>query len=427
MQDPRAVGDYTLNRTVGKGSYAQVWQAQHKVTGLNVSIKVLAKASLTTAEGKLRSAREVNLHRRLHHPFITEFFETIEDKGYLYFVLEFVDGVTVQEYVQAHGKFSEDAARLCFTELIAALDYLHRDRHLVHGNLNARNVLVDKDMNIRLTDFGLSSDISVPESEFVLSSGDPDYTCPEVIKGQPYTVSSDIWSAGILLFLMTVGCLPYEDPIPERLLQKIVFSDVFYPPFLSPVLLDLLKKLLVKDPDARITLDGIKKHPWLQQGICASLATVKTADFLSSKSDIDKQIMAKMEQLGFDVKGLAEALGSGKMSSGAAVYRQFMRQKERQDLREYMEKMKRLHAPSCVRPAFSFGTKLTMGRGEKDKEPREMELNKSQPLSDGKPLGPRSLGISFRRNRTMQVPFPVQLASKKLAAGCVRSSTPCGQ
>ena len=439
MEDPRSVGSYSLVHKIGRGSYAQVWYGRHKLTNAEVAIKILAKTSLTTLEGKTRSEHEMTLHQHMRHLFITECFETIEDKSYLYFVLEYVDNGNLQELIQRHGKLSEDVARCCFTELVSALEYLHGEKKVVHGNLNARNVLVDKAMNVRVTDFGLSSDVDVPESEFVLASSEPDYTSPEVIKGQPYSVASDVWSAGVLLFLMTVGCLPYEDQIPERLLQKIVFSDVFYPAFLSPTLVDLLKRILVKDPEMRISLDEIKRHAWLQQGLCSQILGLDS----TMRRDVDRQIVAKMAELGFDENVTREALAGDQVTPVSALYRVFARQKEMAELRDFMEKLRRLQKQglATVKPAFMFNKKRSLTNvlksgsasdasqdSSQEAKPSDMDSPKSQPvIKEERRRIPKNLGMAFRRNRTMQVPFPVQIASQRMVAGhVVRSSTPVG-
>ena len=153
--------------------------------------------------------------------------------------------------------------------------------------------------------------------------------------------------------------------------------------------------MLRKDPVSRPSIEQIMANPWFPKNQLKHFV-----DQFSQQKGIDKQIIEKMNEMGFDVSFLPQKLLSGEYSPLTAAYRQLFREVSIEKAAKEMDKI--LETSQEI-----------------------PEINQMMPVI--RPLGPRSLGMSFRRNRTMQVPFPVQLASRKLAGGCARSSTPCGQ
>lgn len=259
------IGNYIIISKLGSGSFASVWLAQHTITGFKVAIKIIYKSSLTSEEAVTRFNRECALLKQMDHPFISDLFEIIEDPENYYLIMEYVDHGNMLNYVNTNGRLSEDRARHYFCQLVSALDYLHNEKFVAHRDLKAENVLLDVHDNIRLIDFGLSNVFSKDSPELKTACGSPAYAAPEMIQGHPYTKAADIWSAGILLYAMVVGRLPYDDPNIQKLLTKIVTEEVHYPSSLSFSLVDLLKRLLVKNPEQRITLTRLKEHPWFSQ------------------------------------------------------------------------------------------------------------------------------------------------------------------
>jgi serine/threonine protein kinase len=164
-----------------------------------------------------------------------------------------------------NGRLSEDQARRYFTQLLTVLEYLHSEQKVAHRDLKCENVLLDRYNNIRLIDFGLSNQFTDLNPQLRTACGSPAYAAPEMIQGNTYTYTADIWSAGILLFALVAGYLPFDDDRASGVLQKVVHSEVGYPAFISPQLRDLLQKMICKDPEERITLDMIKAHPWFSQ------------------------------------------------------------------------------------------------------------------------------------------------------------------
>jgi serine/threonine protein kinase len=204
-------------------------------------------------------------HSHVKHPFIVELFSDFQESGNRYLVMEFLPNGDPRDRLNKTGPLAEDTVRYYFLQLVWALEYLHLEKHVAHRDLKCENILFDKYDNLRLIDFGLSR-MSEGGSDFSSVCGSPSYVAPEIIQHMPYKLSADIWSLGIVLYAMAVGQLPFVDDQTEILLRKILEEPVTYPTFLSPHLIDLLKGLLCKKPEHRLTIDQIKTHPWFSLG-----------------------------------------------------------------------------------------------------------------------------------------------------------------
>jgi len=321
LPDVSVIGNYRLKRQIGKGSFASVWLAEHLIVHINVAIKVIAKKSINTDESRIRFHREVALLKKMDHPYISQFFEYIEDEENYFLVIEFAEKGNMLEFVNEFGKLSEVTARKYFFQLVSVIEYLHDVLHVAHRDLKAENVLLDRNSNIRLIDFGLSNQFAVESPQLNTACGSPAYAAPEMIKGQPYTKSADIWSAGILLYAFVVGQLPYDDDNVQRLLQKIVYTEVTYPTYISSPLNDLLRKMLSKNPDIRITLPKIKNHYWFSQNEYASMVLPSCMNSSGGEVVIDREVTDKMIELGVDCRQLSQSLILGEHNSLTAIYK----------------------------------------------------------------------------------------------------------
>ncbi|OHT14483.1 CAMK family protein kinase [Tritrichomonas foetus] len=328
------IQDYTILQNIGEGSFATVKLGVHLPTKTKVAIKIVPIENFQDPDHTTRFQREVMLIKSIDHPFVAEFFELLEDEHYFYIIMEYVEGGNLLDYVNAIGMLTENEARKYFIQMISIFDYLHNEMKIVHRDLKAENVLLDRHCNIRLIDFGLSNKFTNENPYLSTACGSPAYASPEMIKGEEYTAASDIWSAGILLFAMTHGELPYDDDNMQRLLQKIAYSSPNYSDHISPQLYDLLTKLLEKDPKERITLQEIKEHPWFSHSDYANI--VSNDNRISSKlfinpnekdRTIDREIINKMAALGYNCTELAESLFMKESTSLTAVYRMLRKEK----------------------------------------------------------------------------------------------------
>jgi serine/threonine protein kinase len=335
------VGSFILEKSVGTGAFASVWKARHKISNHVVAIKVISKDGIDTPVARTRLQREISFLKRMEHPFVSEFFQDIDTPANIFLVMEFAENGNLLDYVNSNGRLAEDQARRYFAQLVSVLEYLHFELKVAHRDLKCENVLLDCYNNIRVIDFGLSNQFTDVNPKLNTACGSPAYAAPEMVKGNAYTQAADIWSSGILLFAIVSGYLPFDDDNIQRLLQKIVYTEVKYPAFLSPQLVDLLQKMICKDPERRITLDMIKNHPWFSQSEYNALLGESKIDAKRDGQDpvIEREIIDKMTQLGIDCHELHHSLLVGDFTELTALYRIFRRQATTERLKDLMQRV----------------------------------------------------------------------------------------
>jgi serine/threonine protein kinase len=269
----------------------------------------------------VRLIREINIIKQVDHPFIAKLFDVITTDQYTYLIQEYAQCGNLLNYVNDCGRLPEVHARRYFTQLVSALEYLHEERKVAHRDLKAENVLLDRNFNIRLIDFGISNCFTSEDATLQTACGSPAYCAPEIICGQPYTKSVDIWSSGVLLYAMLCGELPFDDESSVRLLQKVAWTEPEYPSYLSPPVSDLLHKLLTKNPDHRITIARIKTHPWFSHSEYAKFLQFRlTSDDTWLVRAVDREIVDRIAAMGLDVKDLVPSLLSGSYTETTAIY-----------------------------------------------------------------------------------------------------------
>lgn len=261
MLDLYHVGDYTLKREKGSGSFSNVYAAVHNILEKPVAIKSITKNAEPDALEHFHN--EVDILKKLDHPYILKSFESFEDGENFYHVTELVERGSLYDYVNLRGALSELEAKFIFSQILSTIEYLHLQKHIVHRDLKLENILLDRDRKIRLIDFGFS-EVFDENKLFDKMVGSPAYVAPELAIGVPYDLTVDVWSLGVILYAMTVGRLPFLGSTIEIQLKRVVLIEPFYPPTLSVTLTDLLKRLLQKDPLQRIKINEIRKHPWLK-------------------------------------------------------------------------------------------------------------------------------------------------------------------
>jgi serine/threonine protein kinase len=208
--------------------------------------------------------REMNMMRMMDHPFIVSFFDILHDDTCTYFVMELAQSGSLSRYLADQGRLAEEDARHFFYEIISVLDYLHNTKKVVHRDLKPQNILLDHNFHIRIVDFGLAKSWTAASPMMTETCGTAAYVAPEVLRGDPYSSSVDIWGAGVILYIMVAGRHPFADWKTTNVLQSIMTTDPPIPDCWSAALTHLVSNLLVKDPMKRITLADIKGHPWFE-------------------------------------------------------------------------------------------------------------------------------------------------------------------
>ncbi|XP_074311878.1 CBL-interacting serine/threonine-protein kinase 14-like [Silene latifolia] len=257
-------GKYEVGRLLGCGGFAKVYHARNIHTGQSVAIKAISKARVEKNNQTAHVTREVTVMRRLRHPHIIRLIEVLASKTKVYFILEFAKCGELFAKV-AKGRFSEDLGRRYFQQLISAVGYCHA-RGVFHRDLKPENLLLDENFKLKVTDFGLSALKEDGNEMLGTLCGTPAYVAPEVLGKKGYFGDKvDIWSCGIILFVLTAGYLPFNDTNLMNLYRKIYKGEFKCPKWMSGELKGLLHRLLDVNPDTRITIDEIINDPWFKK------------------------------------------------------------------------------------------------------------------------------------------------------------------
>ena len=258
----KKIGNYILFDQIGMGTFSKVTKAIHLITSQQVAVKILDKEKIEDEIDLERIIREIEILKNIHHPNIAQMYETYSTIHNFYLMMELVSGGDLFDYISDNSCLSENESCHFFRQLIGVLEYLI-SMGITHRDIKPENILLDEShTNIKVIDFGLSN---YCEDDELLSSscGSPCYASPEMLSGNPYRgVKTDIWSAGIVLYSMLVGSLPFDDQELYILYEQIKKGKFFLPSTLSLEAIDLLKRILQVDPKKRIGIKEIKKHPW---------------------------------------------------------------------------------------------------------------------------------------------------------------------
>uniref|UniRef100_A0A4W4FTU3 non-specific serine/threonine protein kinase n=1 Tax=Electrophorus electricus TaxID=8005 RepID=A0A4W4FTU3_ELEEL len=295
------VGNYRLLKTIGKGNFAKVKLARHIPTGREVSLELF---------------REVRIMKILNHPNIVKLFEVIETEKTLYLVMEYASGGEVFDYLVAHGRMKEKEARTKFRQIVSAVQYCHQ-KHIVHRDLKAENLLLDADMNIKIADFGFSNEFTVG-SKLDTFCGSPPYAAPELFQGKKYDGPEvDVWSLGVILYTLVSGSLPFDGQNLKELRERVLRGKYRIPFYMSTDCENLLKRFLVLNPVKRGTLEQSMKDRWINAGF----EEEELRPFLEPELDIsDQKRIDVMVGMGYSREEILESLTRMKYDEVTATY-----------------------------------------------------------------------------------------------------------
>jgi len=276
---------YKMQEELGSGAQATVYKGQNKKTGGKVAIKVLESQELEDDELFDALRMEIGLLRQLNHPYVVNVVEVVRDKSYIYIIQECLSGGELFEHLLAKGPFKEDYALAIFAQVCLAVEYLH-SVDVVHRDLKAENIVFAAKGSpvIKFIDFGGACTWAQEEGLTGLV-GTPQYVAPEVVTGfgedkptdTPYGKGCDMWSIGVLLYVMLSKTMPFRAKEVDQLLKQVVKGKFAFKPEdrwrnVSPVAKDLISKLLVVEPGKRLTVRQVREHPWCAEAVkkCAA-------------------------------------------------------------------------------------------------------------------------------------------------------------
>ncbi|KAI9321220.1 kinase-like domain-containing protein [Dichotomocladium elegans] len=307
--NPKSIGNYVLQQNLGKGSMGKVKLGVHNVTGEKVAVKIVPRANFQlvalrsqtgandpTTDGagasaangqpvvnvmtaksarqiakeqarehnrEMRTIREAHIMMLLRHPHIVGLKDMVVGGPYFYIFMEYVNGGQLLHYIIKRQRLSERRARHFSRQIVSALDYMHRNS-IVHRDLKIENIMIDKQgRNVKLIDFGLSN-LFGPEKLLTTYCGSLYFAAPELLRAMPYKGPEiDVWSLGVVIYVMVTGAVPFDDKTMPGLHDKIKRGHVTYPAHMSEECRDLLSNIFITDPAKRILLAEVIRHPWL--------------------------------------------------------------------------------------------------------------------------------------------------------------------
>ncbi|XP_033620210.1 serine/threonine-protein kinase SIK2 isoform X2 [Fukomys damarensis] len=320
QRGPVRVGFYDIEGTLGKGNFAVVKLGRHRITKTEVAIKIIDKSQLDAVNLE-KIYREVQIMKMLDHPHIIKLYQVMETKSMLYLVTEYAKNGEIFDYLANHGRLNESEARRKFWQILSAVDYCH-GRKVVHRDLKAENLLLDNNMNIKIADFGFGNFFKSGEL-LATWCGSPPYAAPEVFEGQQYEGPQlDIWSMGVVLYVLVCGALPFDGPTLPILRQRVLEGRFRIPYFMSEDCEHLIRRMLVLDPSKRLTIAQIKEHKWMLIEVPVQRPVLYTQEQENEPSigEFNEQVLRLMHSLGIDQQKTIESLQNKSYNHFAAIY-----------------------------------------------------------------------------------------------------------
>ncbi|TVY20379.1 putative serine/threonine-protein kinase [Lachnellula arida] len=334
-KDLRSVGNYTLGRLIGKGSFGKVYLANHKLT--NGSKVVLKSANKDDSN----LAREIHHHRQFLHPHIARLYEVIVTESLVWLVLEYCPGDELYNYLLKEGPLPVEKVQKIFTQLVGAVSYVHNSS-CVHRDLKLENILLDKNENVKLVDFGFTREYEGKASYLQTFCGTVCYSAPEMLKGEKYAGEKvDVWSLGVILYALLCGELPFDDDDDNETRTKILSSEPKWADHLTPDAKSLLGLLLSKRPLLRPTLSDILTHPFLAEHAPQQQAILKLQQPAPFATALEKETLERMRSAGVDIDQVIENVLAQRCDALAGWWSLLIEKEERKQARRERKRRER--------------------------------------------------------------------------------------
>lgn len=263
---------YEVGEEIGSGQFAKVFKCRHKESGVEYAGKFIRKRrTRSSRRGVLMEdiRREIAILQEINHENIIRLYEVYENKQSVILVLELVSGGELFEYLSTIERVSEEGTVAFLKQILAGVKYLH-DKNIIHLDLKPENILLSSrdSTKIKLIDFGLSRKLK--DGEVVKEMlGTPEFVAPEVINYDPLHTASDMWSIGVITYILLTGCSPFLGDDKQETFVNVCSNNYSLDPQLfastSELATDFIQKLLVRQPEKRLTATDCLNHPWIQK------------------------------------------------------------------------------------------------------------------------------------------------------------------
>lgn len=261
----RKVGKYEVGRTIGEGTFAKVKFAQNTETGESVAMKILDRSTIIKHKMADQIKREISIMKLVRHPYVVRLYEVLASRTKIYIILEFITGGELFDKIVQNGRLSETESRKYFQQLIDGVDYCH-SKGVFHRDLKPENLLLDSQGNLKISDFGLSALPEQGVSILRTTCGTPNYVAPEVLGHKGYDGAvADVWSCGVILYVLIAGYLPFDELDLTTLYSKIEKAEFSCPSWFPVGAKSLIHRMLDPNPETRVRVEEIRSDEWFQR------------------------------------------------------------------------------------------------------------------------------------------------------------------
>jgi len=261
------IAPYRIEKELGRGGFSRVYLATRISDEKRFAIKVIAKDPNNPSDGVLR---ELKIQSQFDSPYIVNVYDSFEDNEQIVFVIEYVNGGELFDAIVQKGSYSEKEAADLIQQVLLGLKILHSNQ-VIHRDLKPENLLLmnneDGTTTVKISDFGLAGLYDGSE-QMKTYCGTEGYAAPEIMKNIPYNDTVDIWSLGVIIYIILSGFRPFEADDRYELYQQVIKADYeFFSPewdSISQEAKDLISRMLQVQPERRITIDQALSHPWIK-------------------------------------------------------------------------------------------------------------------------------------------------------------------
>ncbi|KAE9550925.1 hypothetical protein FO519_005861 [Halicephalobus sp. NKZ332] len=324
-RDPDFIdGQYFIHCELGSGGFGKVKLATHALTGEQVAIKIIDKKAV--GEELFRVYNELEVLKKLVHQNICRMYQFYEDEFKCYFVMEYCNGGEMFDYIVKKERLKEPEARFFFRQLLQSMAYVHSNG-VCHRDLKPENVMLTADLQLKLIDFGLAARPKHGLSTALTTCcGSPAYAAPEIVQNDKYYGhEADIWSMGVLLYVLLCGVLPFEDENLPQLYQKIKRGVYYEPDYLSPPCKEILRAMLQVNPRHRISMKDLREHRWVAKSYDTPLKWGTVYD----KNIVDTEVAVELAFYhGIHTQRMINELKEWKFDYTTSTYLILLRRKE---------------------------------------------------------------------------------------------------
>ncbi|OHT02135.1 CAMK family protein kinase [Tritrichomonas foetus] len=293
-------GNYQIMNKCGEGSSCNVYYAIHTTLKLPVALKIFRKDELTESEIKMVK-REIELMSSVDCSNIVSFYEDFEDENNIYISMEYASKGTLAYLLENNIPLLNDQIKSIIFQIATALKYLHTEKHIIHRDIKPENILFNQLNKVKIADFGLST-LKVEGAIKRTRCGTPLFASPEMIRGEGYSFKTDIWSFGVLMYVLICRKYPFFNNNIQLLYHQIFDDEIKIPETVDSLLADLISGCLCKDPNLRFDIDQVLNHPYF--GI------PKTLPMLPRYHKNQRAVYDSLNKVGFSNEKICELVMS---------------------------------------------------------------------------------------------------------------------